>query len=71
MLMRFDEFAPIHPAQRAQATDAVANGNLVGSLLLVARLHRLLDGQARLGKHLLNPGQAARPRPGYGLAAGA
>ena len=53
----FDELAPIHPPQEAQTADAVANGYLVGSLLLVSRLHQLLDSQPGLGKHLLDPGQ--------------
>ena len=53
----FDELAPIQCAQEAQAADAVADRNLVGGLLLVPRLHHLLDGLSRLGQNLLDPGQ--------------
>ena len=54
---RLDELAPVHRPQKAEAADAVADGDLVGGLLLVLRLHQLLDRQAGLGEPLLNPGE--------------
>src|SRR5438046_6025490 len=42
---RFDELPPIHGQKEPQAADAVADGNLIGGLLLRCRLHQLLDGQ--------------------------
>ena len=42
----FDEIAPIHRTQKAQAANAVADRNLVGSLKLVSGMHQLLDGQS-------------------------
>ena len=59
---RFHELAPVHRPQEAETADAVADGHLVGGLLLVLRLNRLLDGQARLGEPLLDP----RQRQGQG-----
>jgi hypothetical protein len=38
-----DERAPVHRPEIAKTTDAVADGDLLGSLLLVARVHQLLD----------------------------
>ena len=52
-----DELAPVRRAQDPQAADAVADGNLIGGLLLVLRLDQLLDRQARFGQSLLDPGQ--------------
>jgi hypothetical protein len=46
------------------AADAVADRDLMGRLLLVLRLHQLLDRPPRLGKPLLNPGE----RRGQGRA---
>ena len=40
---RFDELAPVHRPQEAQAADRVADRNLVAGLLLRFRLHQLLD----------------------------
>src|SRR5208283_1051322 len=38
-----DELGPINRSQKAEAADAVAYGNLVCGLLLVFRMHQLLD----------------------------
>ncbi len=54
---RFHELAPAHRPQEAETADAVADGYLVGGLLLVFHLNRLFDGQARFGELLLDPGQ--------------
>ncbi len=54
---RLDELAPVHRPQKSEAADAVADGNLIGGLLLVLRLHQLLNRQAGLGEPLLNPGE--------------
>jgi hypothetical protein len=51
------ELAPVHRIEDAQAADAVADGNLVGRLLLVLRMHQLLDGQIGLEKSLLEPSE--------------
>ena len=56
----FDEFAPVHGGEEAQAPDAVAHGKLVGRLLLVLRLDQLLDRQVRPGELLLDPGKGER-----------
>src|SRR5512145_2698221 len=55
-----DELAPINRAQNPEAADAVAEGDLVGGLLLVLRMDRLLDGQAQIRESLLDPGQRQR-----------
>jgi hypothetical protein len=52
-----DERAPVHRCQEPKAADAVADGNLVGGLLLVLRPHQLLDRQTELGKPLFDPGE--------------
>ncbi len=52
-----DELAPVHRTQGAQTADAVADGDLIGGLLLVLDLDQLLDRQAGLGELLLDPGQ--------------
>src|ERR1039458_4529863 len=52
-----DKLAPVHSAQDTEAADAVAHRDLIGSLLLVLRLHQLLDGPPGFGKSLLNPGE--------------
>ena len=57
---RLDECAPVHRSQEPEAADAVADGNLVGRLLLVLRPHQLLDRQAGLGKPLFDPGERQR-----------
>ncbi len=54
---RLDEFAPVHRAQKSQATDTVAHGYLIGSLLLVLRQHHLLYRLATLRQPLLKPGK--------------
>ena len=53
----FDEFAPIHSGQEMEAVNAVADGKLIGCLLLILRLDQLLDGQTGLGELLLDPRQ--------------
>src|ERR1019366_5861099 len=52
-----DKLAPVHRVQEAEAADAVAYRDLISSLLLVLRLHQLLDRAPRFGKALLNPGE--------------
>ena len=52
-----DELAPVHRAEKAQAANAVADGDLVGGLLLGSRTHQLLDIQTGLGQLLFDPGQ--------------
>ena len=54
---RLDECAPVHRSQEPKASDAVADGNLVGGHLLVLRPHQLLDRQVGLGKPLFDPGE--------------
>src|ERR1039458_5909613 len=39
----FDELAPVHRSQKAEAADAVRDRDLVGGLFLSLRLHQLLD----------------------------
>ena len=56
----FNELAPIDRDKQTQATNAIADGNLVGRLTLGIRLHKMRDGQARIGQPLLNPGQGQR-----------
>ena len=46
---------PIHGGQKSQATNGVANGYLIGGLLLVTRLHQLLDRAARFRQMLFHP----------------
>ena len=43
---RLDELAPVHGSEKSETADSIADGNLVGGLLLVLRLHQLLNGQA-------------------------
>ena len=52
-----DEGAPVDGGEETQAADRVADGDLVGGLDLVARLHQLLSRQAILRQSLLHPGQ--------------
>src|SRR3989344_3612701 len=54
---RLHERTPVHRVQETEATDAVADGDLISGLYLVLRLHQLLDRQAGLGESLLNPGE--------------
>ncbi len=54
---RLDELSPVHRAQETKAADAVAHGYLIGSLLLILRLHQLPDRLAALGQPLLKPGK--------------
>ena len=58
----FDKLAPIHHCQETQAADAVADGHLVGGLLLVLGLHHLFDRQIAVGQPLLQPVQRHRER---------
>ena len=64
---RLDEGAPVHRSQEPEAADAVADGNLVGGLLLVLRPHQLLDRQVGLGKPLFDPGERQRQRGALSL----
>ncbi len=55
-----DELAPVEIAEKAQTADAVADGDLIGGLLLDFRLHQLLDFQPIFRETLLDPGQRQR-----------
>ena len=46
---------PVHGAQETQAGDAVADGNLVGGLVLALEVDQLLDGKSLLHEPLLEP----------------
>ena len=48
------EILPVHRAEHAQTANAVADGHLIGGLLLVLRLDQMGYGQARLGQALLD-----------------
>ena len=61
-----DELAPVHCTQETEAADAVAHRDLVSGLLLVLRLHQLLNRLSVFGEALLNPGQ--RKRKGRALS---
>ena len=52
-----DECAPVRRAENPQTADAVADRDLIGGLLLVLRVHEVLDGQTRFRQPLLDPGQ--------------
>ena len=65
----FDEAAPVHRCEEAQAADRVSDGDLVGGLDLVAGLHQLLGRQAVLGQSLLDPGQCEGQRRALALQA--
>src|SRR5208283_1368533 len=54
---RLDELAPVHRSQEAEAADAVAHRNLISRLLLVLRLHHLLNRHTEHGEVLLDPGE--------------
>ena len=54
---RLDEGSPVHRPQETEAADTVAHGDLIGGLLLVLRLHQLLDRPPTFGKSLLDPGE--------------
>src|SRR5437660_238130 len=62
----FDELAPVHGAQEAQAGNAMADGNLIGGLVLALEVNQRLDGQAVFCQALLQPG--ARQMHHRGLA---
>ncbi|MDT4803918.1 hypothetical protein FQZ97_366840 [compost metagenome] len=64
-----DEGPPVGGREQAQAADAVADGHLVGGLLLGVHLHQALDAQPRLGEHLLDPGQRQDQRGALALQA--
>src|SRR5438046_197539 len=64
---RLDEAAPVGRKQQAQAADAVADRHLVAGLLLVFRLHQLLDGEPCFGEALLEPGHGQRERGALAL----
>ena len=64
-----DELTPVGRPQESETADAVADGNLIGRLLLVARLHQMLDRQTRLGESLLDPRQRQRQSRALSLQA--
>ena len=49
------EFAPVDGPQHAQTADAIGDGELIGRLLLISRLHQLFDGAIRFRETLLDP----------------
>ena len=49
------KFLPVHRAQETQAGDAVADRNLIRSLILAFHLDQLLDGQPLFHQPLLQP----------------
>lgn len=58
----FDKGAPIHRGEKAQAANAVADGDLVGRLLLSLGGDQFLDALARCGCPLFQPGDGHGPR---------
>ena len=59
---RLDELAPVDRAQCAQAADAVADGHLIGGLLLRFGLDHQLDRAAAVSEAVLDPGERERKR---------
>ncbi|MCY1400481.1 hypothetical protein D9M71_155710 [compost metagenome] len=55
MAEHFDELAPVGRCQQPQAGNAVADGHLVGRLLLGIHLHQAFNGQPRLTQGLFYP----------------
>ena len=53
----FHKLAPIHRVEKTQAGDAVADGNLIGGLVLAFALHHLFDGQAFFAQPFFDPAQ--------------
>ena len=66
---RLHEIAPVGGSEEPQAADAVADRNLVGRLLLVLRLHQLLDRERVLRQPLFDPGQRQGERGALPLQA--
>ena len=66
---RLDELVPVQGAQQTQCTDAVADRDLIGGLLLITRLHQLLDAASGAGELLLQPVQRQRQRGAVPLQA--
>ncbi|MDT4817730.1 hypothetical protein FQZ97_508130 [compost metagenome] len=62
-----DEVAPVGCRQQAQAGDAVADGHLVGGLLLGIGRYQTLDAQPRFGQVLLDPAQGQCQRRALAL----
>jgi hypothetical protein len=54
---RFNEVAPVHRTQQAQAADAVADRHLCCRLALRFQLHQLVDRLVAFGQALLGPAQ--------------
>ena len=54
---RLDKLTPVHRCQESETADAVAYGNLIGGLLLVLRLHQLVNRKAGVGELLFDPGK--------------
>ena len=67
--LRLDEVAPVGGPEVPQAADAVADRDLVGGLMLVLRLHQVLDRQAVLGQPLFDPGERQGQRRALALQA--
>ena len=60
--MGFDKALPIHRPDDTQATNAVADRNLVGCLQLVLGLHHPGDALAGFSQMLFDPGQRQSQR---------
>ncbi|MNV01844.1 hypothetical protein D3C71_920620 [compost metagenome] len=58
----FDKGAPIHGGEEAQAADAVADGDLVGRLLLTFGGDQFVDALPSRGGPLFQPGDGHGPR---------
>ena len=54
---RLNKRAPVHSRQKSETADAVADGDLVDGLLLILRLHGLLNRQSGFGEPLFDPGE--------------
>ena len=68
---RFDELAPVHRRQGAQAANAVADGHLVGGLLLCLQLHQILDALPGFHQPVFDPVERHRQRGALSLQAAA
>ena len=64
-----DKRPPVSGPEEPQAADAVADRHLVGGLLLVLRLHQVLDRQIVLGQSLFDPRQRQGQRRALALQA--
>src|SRR5487761_2281111 len=55
-----DKIPPVDRAQQSKASNTVADRNLIRGLLLVFRLHQLVNGEAVPRKQLFEPGKGHR-----------